>query len=92
MYGKLYYQVSWKGWSKDEYWYPASDLKRCPHLLVEFHSENPEAAGPPRRIEVWENAWDEGTEEGLEKHEEDDLTMTVAEKKTWMEGLGDLLV
>ncbi|KAK3947262.1 hypothetical protein QBC32DRAFT_319041 [Pseudoneurospora amorphoporcata] len=35
--GKLYYQVSWKGWSKDEYWYPAGDLKRAPHLLIQFH-------------------------------------------------------
>ncbi|KAK1773709.1 hypothetical protein QBC45DRAFT_455272 [Copromyces sp. CBS 386.78] len=87
--GKLYYQVSWKGWSKDEYWYPAGDLKRAPHLLIQFHWENPEAVGPSRRMEVWESAyWEEETEEGLEKHWEDDLPMGEAEKEGWMERVG----
>lgn len=81
---KLYYQVSWKGWTKDEYWYPANDLKRAPHLLVQFHWENPEEVGPSQRVDFWMDAYEDNTEEGLEETGADDCPMRKREKEMWL--------
>ena len=55
-YKKLQYQVQWKGWDPDPTWYPASDFKNATAKLRQFHDKHPEQAGPPARIDAWEQA------------------------------------
>lgn len=80
---KLHYEVAWKGWSKDEYLYPARDLKRAPEELLKFHWENPHEAGPPKRMDQWLEAFDNETEKGLEDVDEDNEPMTNGEREEW---------
>lgn len=68
---KLQYQVSWVGLDPDETWYPAGDLKNSPFLLERFHRENPEAAGPPVRLQQWIR--DAADDTFSEDHEDDDV-------------------
>ncbi|KAJ8105804.1 hypothetical protein ONZ43_g7278 [Nemania bipapillata] len=49
----LQYQVDWRGWDFDEVWYPAGNFKNSPRLLEKFHADNPDAAGPPKRLKEW---------------------------------------
>ena len=44
-YGKLQYQVRWKGWSADPEWYPAADFKNSPEATKQFHDENHDKSG-----------------------------------------------
>lgn len=52
-YGKLQYQVQWKGWDPDPEWYYAENFKNSPVALKRFHDDNPERAGPPARLQLW---------------------------------------
>lgn len=52
-YGKLQYQVRWKGWAADPEWYPAADFKNSPEALKQFHDANPDKSGPPTRLQIW---------------------------------------
>lgn len=69
-YGKLQYQVEWRGWDPDPVWYPASNFKNSAKLLQAFHEENPESAGPPTRLEIWRKAAEK--EEYAPDHKDDD--------------------
>lgn len=55
-YGKLQYQVNWRGWDPDDAWYPAENFKNSAELIRQYHATNPEAAGPPKRLEEWRKA------------------------------------
>jgi hypothetical protein len=55
-YGKLQYQVSWRGWDPDPNWYYAGLLKNSPALLKKYHDQYPEKAGPPKRLTEWMDA------------------------------------
>ncbi len=55
----LKYRVSWTGHDPDLQWYPASNLKGCPHLLRDFHLANPDRPGPPRELPEWLQAWEQ---------------------------------
>lgn len=69
--GKLQYQAQWKGWDPDPEWYPVSDFKNSHKLLRQFHYENPERAGPPRRLEEWLRAAE--NDKFAEDHVEDKM-------------------
>ena len=51
--GKLQYQADWIGYDKDDTWYPASDFRHAPTVVQAFHTEFPNAAGPPVRLQLW---------------------------------------
>jgi transposase InsO family protein len=67
----LQYRAGWVGHDPDPKWYNASDFKGSPHLVRDFHRENPNAAGPPKRLAEWIRAWEK--DEDLEEVPEDDL-------------------
>lgn len=69
--GKLEYMVKWAGYDEDLVYYPARNFKGAPHLIEKFHQENPEAAGPPKRLGVWLRAYSE--DQPLEDIPDDDL-------------------
>ena len=55
-YGKLQYQVEWKGWDPDATWQYADNLKNAPEALKAYHEEHPDQAGPPLRLQAWLDA------------------------------------
>jgi Integrase zinc binding domain/Integrase core domain len=63
LHGKLYYHVSWIGHDPDPTWYLASNFMGAPHKLRDYHRDYPDTAGPPRRLDEWIKAWEEGIEE-----------------------------
>jgi predicted aspartyl protease/transposase InsO family protein len=68
--GKLYYKVKWIGYDEDYEWYPAGNFKNAPLKIQEFHDQNPERPGPPKRLREWLQANEK--DEFIEEHEEDD--------------------
>lgn len=56
----LKYKVSWVGHDPDPQWYPAENLKGCPHLLRDFHIAHPARPGPPRDLSDWLRDWEDG--------------------------------
>ena len=62
-YGKLEYRVSWVGHDPDPVWYPASNLMGSPHKLRDFHTAYPTMVGPPRRLNEWIKAWEDGIDD-----------------------------
>jgi hypothetical protein len=58
--GKLEYKVKWLGADSDPVYYPASNLKYSPHKLRDFHAEHPTLPGPPRNLDRWLEAWEQG--------------------------------
>lgn len=69
-YRKLQYRAKWIGYDNDLNWYPARDFKNSPVKLQIFHTTNPEAPGPPRRLLEWLRAAED--EEFLDDHPDDD--------------------
>jgi hypothetical protein len=61
--GKLLYQASWVGYDEDLTFYPASDFKYTLYKLHDFHAANPSLPGPPRALEQWIKAWEDGKED-----------------------------
>jgi hypothetical protein len=59
-YGKIQYRVNWLGYDKDLEWYPASNFKYAPHKVQQFHYNNQDQPGPPRKLRDWLQAYDEG--------------------------------
>ncbi|PBP19405.1 hypothetical protein BUE80_DR009813 [Diplocarpon rosae] len=57
---RLEYQVKWLGHDPDPAWYPASNFMGSPHKLRDFHQEYPTKPGPPRNLQAWLKAWEEG--------------------------------
>ena len=57
---KLKYRAAWLGHDEDPEWYPASNFKYSPHLLRKFHLEHHKLPGPPKRLNDWVQAWDDG--------------------------------
>ena len=72
--GKLQYQVDWRGWDPDSTWYPASNFKNATRQIREFHNANPEKAGPPLRLDRWEQAAEH--DDSDEPHPDDDNPTT----------------
>jgi hypothetical protein len=56
---KLQYRAKWLGYEDDPAWYDASNFKKSPHKLREFHTANPTYPGPPKRLETWAQCWEE---------------------------------
>jgi hypothetical protein len=52
-------------WSSktDLEWYLASNFMYSPHKLREFHFRNQEYPGPPRILDAWQQAWEDGKDE-----------------------------
>jgi transposase InsO family protein len=69
--GRLEYRVQWTGWDEDPIWYPARNFKNSPHVLRTYHEEFPNAAGPPKRLAEWTDAYLKDTID--EDHADDDL-------------------
>ena len=61
--GQLQYRVEWLGHDEDLEWYPASNFKYSPHKLRDFHLQNQSEAGPPRKLEQWIKAWEDGVDD-----------------------------
>ena len=53
---ELQYRVTWRGWDPDDTWYPARDLRNAPGALEDFHRRQPDAPGPPVRLQEWMRA------------------------------------
>jgi hypothetical protein len=70
--GILRYQADWTACDRDDDWYPASDFKGAPHKLRQFHEEFPAAAGPPKRLDEWLRAYEDGLD-NPDEHPDDDL-------------------
>ena len=66
---RLEYQVSWVGWDPDDTWYPAENLKNSATALDAFHTDYPDAAGPPKRLPLWIQA--AANDDFVEGHEDD---------------------
>lgn len=60
--GQLQYRAKWLGYENDPVWYPAENFKNSPHKLRDFHTANLVRPGPPNRLEVWLQCWEEGRE------------------------------
>jgi transposase InsO family protein len=61
--GDLFYRASWIGHDPDPSWYPARDFMGSPHKLRDFHLAYPEKPGPPRRLNEWIKAWEDGVDD-----------------------------
>lgn len=70
-YRKLQYRIKWTGFDEDRTWYPASDFIGSPHRLRTFHMDYPQRPGPPKRLEEWLRAWENG-EDSVEEHPDDE--------------------
>ena len=57
---KLQYKVDWKGYNANKAFYNAKGFKGCPYKLYQFHRDNPQVTGPPKRLEEWLRAWENG--------------------------------
>jgi hypothetical protein len=82
-YKQLQYRVSWVGYTEpDLQWYPASYFLYSPHKLREFHLLNPLQHGPPKAIDQWVEAY----EQGKESYDElsDNTPMTESQKRQWI--------
>jgi hypothetical protein len=77
--GILKYKASWVGCDPDDQYYAAHSFKNAPHKLYQFHDLNPDAAGPPRRLGAWLNAYLE--DEDLPEHDEDDLPVKAGARR-----------
>lgn len=69
-YNKLRYRAEWVGHPDDPEWYIASNFKNSADKLKAFHEENPQAPGPPKRLQNWLDAANK--EEFDKDHEDDD--------------------
>ena len=78
----LYYRVSWKGYEEDLEWYPANTIQYSPHKLREFHLLNPDQDGPPRNIDKWIQAYEEGRDDYDEL--QDDTAMNKTQRAKWV--------
>ena len=76
--GTLQYRVSWSGVDPNDTWYPAENFIGAPHKIQEFHTEYPDAAGPPTRLQVWIDAYLKGEE--LEPCPEDNVAAKQGKK------------
>jgi hypothetical protein len=43
----------------DPEWYDAANFKDSPHKLRSFHMANPLRLGPPKRLGIWVQCWEE---------------------------------
>ena len=75
----LKYRVSWAGCDEDLEWYPASNFKYSPHKLRDFHAAYPDKPGPPRMLDQWIKAWEEGRD--IYDNLDDDRPILGAKKK-----------
>jgi transposase InsO family protein/predicted aspartyl protease len=76
---KLLYRASWVGYDEDLEWYPASDFKYSPHKLRDFHAMNKDQPGPPRLLDHWIKAWEDG-EDDYDDLEDDRPVMKLKER------------
>ena len=58
----LQYRAKWVGYDTDPEWYNAQNFKASPHMLRDFHKDNPSAAGPPTQLPYWIECWEQGEE------------------------------
>ena len=58
----LKYRVKWVGHDPDPVWYPASNFLGAPHKLKTFHDKYPDRPGPPKGLDKWIRAWEQGTD------------------------------
>lgn len=56
---RLQYRAKWIGFDTDPQWYDAENFKRAPHLLRDFHTNKPSAAGPPTQLAYWIECWEQ---------------------------------
>ena len=59
----LKYNVSWVGHDPDPAWYPASNFMGSPHKLRDYHQQYPRKPGPPRSLQKWIKAWEDGEDD-----------------------------
>ena len=78
---KLLYRVQWTGHDEDPEWYPASDLKYAPHKLRDFHHQYKDEAGPPKKLQQWLKAWEEGIDDY--DYLDDDTVMSKSARRTF---------
>lgn len=57
--GKLQYRAKWLGYKDDPAWYDAGNFKNSPYKLRDFHTANRLKPGPPKRLRIWVQCWDE---------------------------------
>jgi transposase InsO family protein len=81
---KLSYRASWLGHDEDPEWYPASDFKYAPHKLKAFHLAHPALPGPPRKLQEWLQAWEDGKEDYDEL--EDDTVASQSLRTSFFKG------
>ena len=78
----LLYRVSWPNSDTDLTWYPASDLKTSPHLLRDFHLENPTKPGPPAQLLNWIKLYESGEDDY--DYMDDNSPMKQRDKETFL--------
>lgn len=69
-YRKLHYRVKWVGIDDDPTWHRAQNFRSAWQRVREFHADYPNRPGPPKRLQQWIEAWQQGKE--AEPHREDD--------------------
>jgi hypothetical protein len=77
---KLQYQVEWQGLDPDPTYYDAESFKHAPVRLMEFHERNPNAPGPPKRLQEWIRAAAEDGDPG--EHEDDNAAGQTGGRRT----------
>ena len=75
----LQYQVNWKGYNPDSEWYNADGFIGSPQKIKDYHDAYPNKAGPPRRLQVWLDAYKSGEE--LDPTDEDNMAVNKGPKK-----------
>jgi hypothetical protein len=73
--GLLKYRAKWTGADDDPEFYTASSFMYSPHLIRNFHFANPKLPGPPRALDRWIKAWEEGIDD-YEYLEDDSVATT----------------
>jgi transposase InsO family protein len=78
-YGRLQYQVAWRGWDPDPTFYDAENFKNATSTLKTYHKENPATPGPPMMLDAWIAAEEKGLQ--LESDKRDNRAINEATPK-----------
>ena len=69
---RLQYRVKWLGYDDDSTWYYARNFKGSPHRLRDYHKAHPDQPGPPKHLDEWLTAWEDGVEDIPDARDDDD--------------------
>jgi hypothetical protein len=63
-HGRLQYRAKWSGYGDDPTWYPEGNFEYSPYKLLEFYEANPSCPGPPKKLNMWKNRFQQEEDAG----------------------------